>query len=290
VTGVMHGLAAAGLLVTSTMVLSQGLASPDRRFGDRASWVQLDLPSAWFAPRYSLTARSGAAAAERQPGAAYWLSFEYLPQARELAREPLLRIMVYPLGTWQRLNAQAGAPAGEVLAKTDSRVYLGVPTQGNPYPDASEDAKQFDAMRLSPELLRAAFSIMGQGERAAAAGPKSAAAPSPALNTAPRLLAAGRLVCSGRDPAWSLVITKGSTARLSTRDAKGGKSQAMKGRMEFAEPAQAVWRGRAGKGGDWVAVIREDSCEMAPREAGSHVVLLSRPEGRVWQGCCRIMK
>lgn len=296
-----------GLLLVSVTAISQSDMSAERRFADRASWVQLDLPPAWFGPRHALTARSGPDAAARQPGAAYWLSFDYLPDAADQPRQPLLRISVFPRATWMRLAADA--PQGDLVVQTDTRVYLGMLAHDNPYAAGSEDAKRFEAMRFTPQALFDAFSIMGDAEGAKVRS-------STIAKSAPQdhALAEGRLVCSGRDPAWTFVIVKGSNARFTAPDAKdaaaqgrvarksdskvrkgdskvreaaGDKFQAMRGRMELVDH-QAVWRGRAGKADDWVAVMRQASCDVAPQQAGSHAVLLSRPGGGVSQGCCRI--
>lgn len=290
-------------LLVSAFATAQSGPPIERRFSDRASWVELDLPPAWFGPRHALTARAGPDAAARQPGAAYWLSFDYLPESAEQTRQPLLRISVFPRATWMKLGADA--PHGDLVVQTDTRVYLGVLSRDNPYSAGSEDARRFEAMRFTPQALFDAFSIMGDAEGAKVRS-------STVAKFAPKdgALAAGRLVCNGREPAWTLAISKGSNARFSNSDAKGAaaadlpaskagkaeskarkaaadKTQAMKGRMDLVDN-QAVWRGRAGKAGDWVAVMRQASCEVTPQQPGSHTVLLSRPGGGVLQGCCRI--
>lgn len=282
----------------SAIVLAQNVTAPDRRFSDRASWVQLELPLRWQGPRYALTSRAGPDAAARQPGAAYWLSFDYLPEAAEQPRQPLLRISVFPRATWLKMGVDA--PQADLQVQTDTRVYVGMLAKDNPYATGSDDAKRFDAMRFTPESLFDAFSIIGDAEGAKVRSATVAKAP-----PRDRSLAAARLVCSGREPGWTLAINKGSNARLTLAEGKGGvaegkaeksgskavanASQAMKGRMEFADN-QIVWRGRAGKAGDWVAVMHEDSCEVTPQGQGSHAILLSRPNGRVLQGCCQIAK
>ncbi|MFM9970535.1 MAG: hypothetical protein ACKVQK_19260 [Burkholderiales bacterium] len=305
------------VLIALSLLGTQSFAQvpTERRFADRASWVQLDLPQAWFGPRYTLSTRSGPQAAAQQAGAAYWLSFEYLPVAADQKRESLLRMSVFPLATWQKLGV--AAPPGDLVVLTDTRVYLGALATSNPYPTESEDAKQFDAMRFTPQALLDAFSILGDAERNSV---RSVSIGKPAPRN--RQLADGRLVCTGREPGWTLAIAKGANARYSASDdaksdaarksnvaSKSAKSrdadrqgagkdksskskptpqaQALQGRMAFTE-SEAVWRGRAGKAGDWVAVMREDSCEVAPGGRGSHSVLLSRPDGRASQGCCRL--
>jgi hypothetical protein len=266
-----------------------------RMFSDKASWVQLALPESWFAPRYRVTAYSGPQAAERQRGAAYWLAFEFLPESREVKPESLLRVAVFPRSTWEKVRAEFGPLRGEMLAQSDTRVYLAVPAETNPYPAGSVDARQFEAMRLSPDTLMSAFSILGASAQLA----PRASAPKEALRALPQ----ARLVCTGAEPAWTFSISKGTAARLTTpatQNARAGKQAEKKGaadkplnlrgRMEFAGSSQAVWRGRAGKSGDWVAVVSEDRCESSSREAGGMAMLLSRPDGRVWQGCCQVSK
>lgn len=286
----------AAMLLLSPAAVGQDAAAAGGRFSDRASWVQIDLPQAWTGPRYVLTARSGPEAAARQAGAAYWLSFDYLPDAAELPRHPLLRISVFPRAAWMKLSGDA--PSGDLLVQTDTRVYMGELAGANPYPPGGADAKRFDAMRFTPQGLLDAFTIAGDTDGTMVRSTRIAPA-------RPRLqhLAAARLTCSGRDPGWTLAINKGSTARLALADEKPSrkpvgkaearprardtapKAQVLKGRMEFADQL-AVWRGRSGKGGDWVAMVREEACDGAARRTESHAVLLSRPDGTVLQGCC----
>ena len=93
--------------------------APVRTFTDKASWVQLDLPMSWFAPRYKVTTLSGPQAAERMRGAAYWLSFEYQPEARDAKPEPLLRMAVFPRATWERVGDSFARSGGDLLAQND---------------------------------------------------------------------------------------------------------------------------------------------------------------------------
>lgn len=102
----------------------------------------------------------------------------------------------------------------------------------------------------------------------------------------------GGLVCRGHEPDWSLRLWDVSAAL----QRPAGKPQALRGqweRIDHLQPRVAVWRGTpaAAARTPLVAVLTQESCADAMGEEGqapsSHRAVVSLPDGRVMNGCCR---
>ncbi len=129
----------------------------------RAAGVRFDPPSTWSSKNYRVESKSGPLASAEQDGAEHLVIVHYRPDQPGNREASLCRIAVFPRAEWARIETDDGPPIGTVVDSLNAWVYVAQLPQSNPYPDASLDAEQFDAMRLSIRELRARFAIEGGG-------------------------------------------------------------------------------------------------------------------------------
>lgn len=100
------------------------------------------------------------------------------------------------------------------------------------------------------------------------------------------------LICTGNEPFWRLDIdgTRGQWWWLNG-GAEGAVAEGVAGRLEFARPPLAGWRGpvTAPVAGELVAMVSTESCQdsMADQQFPM-TARLSMPDGRLVTGCCRM--
>jgi hypothetical protein len=115
------------------------------------------VPRTWQGG-YRIDAVSGAAAQARQPMAQHVVIFYYVPLAAATPEQALVTLSVFKPRDWASLEAGPPAPGTVVAHDTERVVVAMVPTR-NPFDPASADARRFDAMRLTDQLVRSAVTL-----------------------------------------------------------------------------------------------------------------------------------
>ena len=129
----------------------------------REAGIRFMPPLRWSRDRVVLTELRADSAAVKLTGAIHGVSFDYKAEQPGHRNQSLLRILVFDQTRFDALLAEGGPPAGEPIASVGDWVYVAALPQSNPYRAETLDADQFDAMRLSLEDVRAAFTIEGNG-------------------------------------------------------------------------------------------------------------------------------
>lgn len=117
--------------------------TPPAVWGDRTRSVAID--PAERSARYA-----GARAVER---------FDYFPRDTTIPPQPLLLIAAWDSAAWAARPVEA-ARDSEIIAQGRGVVYVAAIPRGNPFPDGSEEAREFAARLLPIEAVRRAFQIV----------------------------------------------------------------------------------------------------------------------------------
>jgi hypothetical protein len=152
----------AGLGVTLTGCRApaehSGLAPGTRTYENATAGFRFELPPSW-ATRYRIHSRDGPAARGYQPLARHAVLFNYVPIAAAVEEKTLLAVVVFDKADWSGLNT-GGPPLGLVLAERGDRVYVARLPRSNPFDPGTDDVKNFEAMRVTPEQVQAAFALL----------------------------------------------------------------------------------------------------------------------------------
>jgi putative lipoprotein len=133
----------------------------------RDAGVRFDRPPTWSSERVAVRVRVGGDAAAEYPGAEYLVSMNYRAEQPGRVDASLCRFIVYPRDAWVRVGNEPGPPVGTPIDSVGAWVYVLSLPQANPYPEGSLDSDQFEAMRVTLDDVRSAFSIEGEGPAAA---------------------------------------------------------------------------------------------------------------------------
>lgn len=111
---------------------------------------RLRLPEEWEGRYRAQTLKGGT----REAPLAQWeVRFFYLPEQRGLEPGRILTLAIYDRRTWDTMRFQPGRFDTEVATFVD-RVWVATLPEGNPYPEGSEDARRFEAIRPTMGQLR----------------------------------------------------------------------------------------------------------------------------------------
>jgi hypothetical protein len=138
-----------------------GTPAPRRPYVVDDAGIRFNPPPSWDAARIDVVSRSGAEAAHVLAGADFSVSFDYKAEQPAHRNAPLLQIAVLPMPAWKNM-AQDSTDAA-VMDRTDDWVFVAMVAGQNPYREGLLDADQFDAMRLTLDEVRNAFSIENGG-------------------------------------------------------------------------------------------------------------------------------
>ena len=122
-----------------------------------AAGIRFDPPANWDVSRIDVVPRVGAEADAALEGAQFAVTFDYKAEQPAHRNNALLHIYVIPRTKW---SEQA---AGEVVDSTSDWVFVARMPDANPYRTGLLDTEQFEAMRLTLDEVREAFSIENGG-------------------------------------------------------------------------------------------------------------------------------
>jgi hypothetical protein len=152
----------AGAALAAALFALGGCSRPDSGaanvFRSGAAGFRLALPEAWVGRSQVLEAAAQTASI-RRPKALHIVQFVYMPADTARAAQGLLDVTVYDSADWIALSAEPGPPPGEVIAEREGRVWVASLPQSNPFPGGA-DSVQYAAMRMDPEALKRAFSLL----------------------------------------------------------------------------------------------------------------------------------
>jgi hypothetical protein len=123
--------------------------------------VRFNPPVSWDAARIQVNTLSGKDAAAAQPGAEFAVAFDYRAEQPSHHNNALLNLYVLHHAQWERLARES--PATTVIDSTEDWVFVASMPEENPYRSDLLDADQFEAMRLTMDDVRKAFSIEDGG-------------------------------------------------------------------------------------------------------------------------------
>jgi uncharacterized lipoprotein YbaY len=192
----------------------------------------------------------------------------------------------------QVVDAALQDVAAEVLADTRATAIAGPPYS---FALAIEPAWLAPPRRLQVQAtLRAAGRLLMINDEAYPLTPAALAAPMTIVVRGVGEPAMSRpdfaLVCRGNEPFWNLEL-QGAQAHFSSMAGgwpSGGDFAGALDLLDWARPAQFVWRGGPPLGEPLVAVGRVERCfdTMADRPASPWSVTLVMPGGGTALGCC----
>jgi hypothetical protein len=123
--------------------------------------IRFDPPATWDVARIHVSSRSGKDAAAAQPGAEFAVAFEYKAEQPNHKNNALLNLYVLRRAQWARVARQS--PATAVIDSTGDWMFVASMPDDNPYRAELLDADQFEAMRLTLDEVRNAFSVEDGG-------------------------------------------------------------------------------------------------------------------------------
>lgn len=123
--------------------------------------IRFNPPATWDATRIDVVSRSGKAAASIHPAADFTVSFEYKAEQPAHRNSSLLRLLVLHRSQWEAVAGDS--LSGAVVDSTGDWVFVASIPEGNPYREGLLDADQFEAMRVTLDDVRDAFSIESGG-------------------------------------------------------------------------------------------------------------------------------
>ena len=144
--------------VASELGVPPATVAERRAYVISSAGIRFDPPSSWDVSRIDVESRSGQEAAAVQPGADFTVTFRYKAEQPNHRNTPILNLYVLHRSEWKD-----DAAAGAVIDSTNEWVFLAKMPKDNPYREGLLDADQFEAMRLSMEDVRDAFSIENNG-------------------------------------------------------------------------------------------------------------------------------
>ncbi|HET6348081.1 MAG TPA: hypothetical protein VFH88_03265 [Candidatus Krumholzibacteria bacterium] len=122
--------------------------------------VRLNPPASWDPDRVEVRTVSGKDADAMVPGADYSVTFDYRAEQPAHHDEPLLTLLVMHKTAWEKASSSVH---GEAIDSTGDWVFVASTPDVNPYRRDLLDADQFEAMRLSMDDIRTAFSVEDGG-------------------------------------------------------------------------------------------------------------------------------
>jgi hypothetical protein len=137
---------------------TQATAAARRPYVISRAGVRFAPPPAWDPARVDVMTLSGEGAAALKSGADFAVTFDYKAEQPAHHNRALLNIYVFPKTRWQR-----GSDDAALIDSTGDWVFVASVPDANPYREGLLDADQFEAMRLSVDEVRAAFSIENGG-------------------------------------------------------------------------------------------------------------------------------
>lgn len=144
--------------VASELGVPPATVAARRAYVISAAGIRFDPPASWDVARIDVVSQSGKEAAAIHPGADFAVTFHYKAEQPAHRNSPLLNLYVLHRSEWAN-----DAAAGAVVDSTDEWVFLAAMPQDNPYRAGLLDADQFEAMRVSMDDVRDAFSIEDDG-------------------------------------------------------------------------------------------------------------------------------
>ena len=123
--------------------------------------IRFNPPASWDVARIQVSSRAGDDAAAAQPGAEFAVAFDYKAEQPGHPNEALLNLYVIHRSDWVRVARKS--PAAAVIDSTGDWMFVASMPEENPYRAGLLDADQFEAMRLSLDSVRQAFSIEDSG-------------------------------------------------------------------------------------------------------------------------------
>jgi hypothetical protein len=149
-------------LSTVAVPASNVYVSPGSRF-------RIALPGDWQQARFAVRENSQDVASVH-PKAVLRVEVDYVPYDFHSAAHNVFGITVFPAADWPRIAASGLPGGGIVLAESSDYTYVATLTTSHPFAPASDDAKLYDAMRLSWPRLRQAFQLVGARNVAVVSG------------------------------------------------------------------------------------------------------------------------
>ena len=170
------------LLILATVVMAAGCGSKKSSQSDEAvselgtppanvlvrrpyvlndAGIRFNPPASWDVARIDVVSRSGKEAAASLPNADFSISFDYKAEQPAHRNTTLVNLYVVHKSQWKRTAAHAAV--GAVVDSTTEWVFVAALAKDNPYREGLLDADQFEAMRLTLDDVRDAFSIANGG-------------------------------------------------------------------------------------------------------------------------------
>ena len=140
---------------------SRSSETPRRPYVINDAGVRFNPPPSWDVARIDVVSRSGKEAAESHPGAEHIVSFDYKAEQPAHRNSPLVNLYVFRKSSWT--GSLGDSLPGAVVDSTGDWVFIVSMPGANPYRRGLLDADQFEAMRLSLDDVREAFSIADGG-------------------------------------------------------------------------------------------------------------------------------
>jgi hypothetical protein len=127
-------------------------------FANAEAGFTLAIPQSWSG-RYRVNEFAGPIAQRRLPHAAHVIEFVHVPRNPDGEPQALLTISVFSHDEWTSVIAERRPLPGEVIATTPDAVWVASLPGSIPYPPGSPDAASFDAMHLTLEQVKSAFTL-----------------------------------------------------------------------------------------------------------------------------------
>ncbi len=136
-------------------------SAPRRPYVINDAGIRFNPPPSWDVARIDVVSRSGKEAGEVHPGAQFIVSFDYKAEQPAHRNQSLVDVYVLRKAAWT--GALNDTLQGALVDSTSDWVFVAAMPDGNPYRRGLLDADQFEAMRLSLQEIREAFSIENGG-------------------------------------------------------------------------------------------------------------------------------